>query len=76
MGRGFFPLDEELGLLPGSLSPSLVESLVRLGSWMPFEPAAKMLDHFTKVEVGKDSARRMTERAGKGYVELRCPWPR
>lgn len=68
MGRGFSPLDEELGLLPGSLVPSLVESVARLGTWIPFEPAAKMLDHFTKVEVGKETARRITERAGRAYV--------
>ncbi|MCL4369468.1 MAG: hypothetical protein M1380_00965, partial [Chloroflexi bacterium] len=30
--------------------------------------AAKMLANFTKVEVGKDTVRRMTERAGAGYV--------
>ena len=32
---GFFPLDEELALLPGSLTPHLQECLVRLGAWMP-----------------------------------------
>lgn len=37
---------------------------------MPFEPAAAMLAHFTKVEVGKDTVRRMTERAGEGYVAV------
>jgi hypothetical protein len=47
-----------------------VESAVRLGSYMPFEPAAAMLAHFTKVEVGKDTVRRMTERAGAAYVAV------
>ncbi len=32
--RGFFPLDEELSLLPGPLTPRLVEDLVHLGTWM------------------------------------------
>ena len=68
MGRGFSPLDEELGLLPGRLCPSLVESAVRLGAWMPFGPAAAMLAHFTKVEVGGETARRITEGAGAAYV--------
>jgi hypothetical protein len=47
-----------------------VESAVRLGTYMPFEPAAAMLAHFTKVEVGKDTLRRMTERAGGAYVQV------
>lgn len=70
MVRGFSPLDDELGLLPGSLSPGLMESVVRLGTHIPFEPAAEMLAHFTKVQVGKETVRRITERAGKGYVEV------
>lgn len=70
MGRGFPPLDEELGLLPGSLAPSLVQSLVGLGTYMPFEPAAKMLGHFTRVEVGQSTARRVTEKAGAAYVAV------
>jgi hypothetical protein len=45
---------------------------VRLGTYIPFEPAAKMLAHFTKVEVGKDTLRRVTERAGAGYVEVQA----
>jgi hypothetical protein len=47
----FSPLDEELELLSGQLTPSLVEGLVRLGVWLPFEPAAAMLASFTKVTV-------------------------
>src|SRR5919199_5910894 len=63
----FFPLDEELELLPGELTPSLVESLVRLGTWLPFRPAAEMLAHFTRVQVGATTARRLTEHAGAAY---------
>jgi hypothetical protein len=47
-----------------------VESAVRLGTYIPFEPAAEMLAHFTKVEVGKDTLRRMTERAGGACVQV------
>jgi len=69
-GTGFSPLDEELKLLPGSFTPSLVESAVRLGTWMPFLPTAKMLAHFTKVEISKAIVRRDTEKAGQAYVEV------
>ena len=62
--RGFSPLDEELELGPGAFSPRLVEGIVLLGAQMPFERVPATLDHFTQVEVGVDTARRLTERAG------------
>jgi hypothetical protein len=49
------------------LTPSLVESLVRLGTWLPFRPAAGMLAHFTRVGVGATTARRLSEQAGAAY---------
>ena len=66
-GSVFSPLDEGLDLLPGELTPSLVESLVRLGTWLPFRPAAWMLAHFTRVGVGATTARRLTAQAGTAY---------
>lgn len=36
VGRVYFPLDEELGLLPGNLAPRQHEHLVHLAGWMPF----------------------------------------
>lgn len=66
----FSPLDEELELLPGGLTPSLVEGLVRLGAWLPFAPAAALLAHFSKVPVAEATARRRTEQAGAAYVEV------
>lgn len=57
-------------MLPGSFTPSVVESVVRLGTWMPFLPTAKMLAHFTKVEISTATVRRDTEKAGQGYVEV------
>jgi hypothetical protein len=38
----FFPLDKELELLPGILTPHGHAGLVRLASWMPFEKAAEL----------------------------------
>src|SRR3990172_1665673 len=50
----FFPLDEELALLPGDFTPTLVESMVRVGTQTPFERAAKeLLHHFTKVHISE-----------------------
>lgn len=67
-GRAFFPLDKELGLLNGELTPRLQESVVRLSTWMPFGRAAKELRYFTRVEVSEATARRITEGAGSDYV--------
>ena len=70
MGTGFSPLDEELELLPGSLTPTLVEGLTRLGTWMPFEQAAKLLEGFWQVPVSESTARRQTEAVGAAYVAV------
>ncbi len=66
--RDFFPLDEELGLLPGTLTPSLQQDLVRLGTWMPFARAVSELAHFRCTDVSKSTVRRLTEAAGAAYV--------
>jgi hypothetical protein len=68
VAAGFFPLDEELGLVPGALTPRLHEQLVRPGTWLPFRPAARMLAVFTGVTVSEATARRQTEGAGAVYV--------
>jgi hypothetical protein len=72
VGTGFSPLDEELELLPGSLTPNLVEGLARLGAWMPFEPAAKLLGDFWRVPVSESTARRQTEAIGAAYVAVQA----
>jgi len=68
VGTGLFPLDAELGLLPGSLTPQMQASLVRLGSWMPFVHAARELGRLTGAVVSESLAERLTEAAGAAYV--------
>lgn len=65
--RGFSPLDEELALLPGQLTPLLQDHLAHLGTWMPFAHAAQMLSRFTQVSVSESSAQRLTEAVGMAY---------
>jgi hypothetical protein len=68
-GPGFFPLDEELGLLPGNLTPRLQEALVRLSTHIPsFAKAARELAWFTGAAVHADTARQRTETAGSVLV--------
>ncbi len=71
-------------MLPGSYSPFVHESLVRLGTWLPFEQVPDGLGHFTGVRSSRETARRLTEAAGAALVaaetaaveQLARTWPR
>jgi hypothetical protein len=68
---GFSPLDEELELLPGRLTPRLQEGLVRLSTWIPsFAKAANEFAWFTQVKVDRSTAARITESAGAAAVAV------
>src|SRR5260370_22629873 len=69
-GVGFFPLDEQLGLLSGGLTPRGEEVLARLSSWMPFEPAREMLQDLLGVQVSKATARRATLATGTAALAV------
>jgi hypothetical protein len=69
-GQGFFPLDEELALLPGTLTPSLQEDLVRLGTRMPFRSVVHELACLKHVTTTEANVRRHTESVGAAYVAL------
>jgi hypothetical protein len=68
--KGFFPLDEELELLPGKLTPREHECLVRLSGWMPFGKAVELLGDFVGIEVSQIVAQHYTETAGALYVQM------
>lgn len=63
-GKAFFPLDEELGLLPGSLAPRQQEHLVHLACFMPFDKAAEMVGVILSVQTNEETARQLTEHIG------------
>ena len=68
---GFSPLDDELGLLPGQLTPRLQEGLVRLSSHIPsFAKATTEFAFWTQVEVHRTTTGRLTEAAGATVVAL------
>jgi hypothetical protein len=54
-------------LLPGQLTPRWPESVVRLGTWLPFAQAAEALAGFTGVTVSAATVRRLTEGSGAAY---------
>lgn len=57
-----------MGLLPGELSATLAEGVVRLGTHLPFARAAAELAFFWGVELEETTIRRATEAAGAAYV--------
>lgn len=67
VGQVFFPLDEELALQPGRLTPRQQEHLAHLAAWMPFACAAKMLEDLLGIQVSEPTVRRGTQRAGALY---------
>ena len=66
----FSPLDEELELGPETFDPHLVESIVLLGTVMPFERVPLVADRLLKVPVSAETARRLTEAVGRTRVAL------
>src|SRR5207247_5071133 len=70
VGSAFFPLDEELGLLSGGLTPRGEETLVRLSAWMPYESARELLEELLGVQVSKASARRATLHTGQAQLSV------
>src|SRR5579859_7631016 len=66
----FFPLDDELGLLSGGLTPRGEETLVRLASWMPFEQARELLQDLLGIQVSKATARRATLHTGEAALAV------
>src|SRR5437016_14239875 len=70
VGEAFFPLDEELGLVSGGLTPRGEELLARLASWMPFEAACELLEELVGVRVSKATARRATLATGTAALAV------
>lgn len=70
MAQAFFPLDEELALLPGAFAPSLVADTVRLGTWAPFARLPELLRLFFGTHVSEPTVRRLTEAAGAAHVAV------
>jgi hypothetical protein len=64
----FFPLDEELELGTATFDPWLVESIVLLGTVMPFERVPLVMDRLLLVPVGAEAARRLTEAVARAQM--------
>src|SRR6266704_228137 len=67
-GEAFFPLDEQLGLTSGGLTPRAEETLVRLATWMPYAQAQELLSDLVGIQVSKATARRATLDSGQAAL--------
>src|SRR5947209_11309096 len=70
VGRVFFPLDEELALLPTTFSPFIHQCIVRLGTLLPFDQVPDQLAALVGVTVSRETVRRLTEQAGAAQVAV------
>ena len=64
----FSPLDEELELLPGQLSPALADCVARLGATVPFAQGSVLLQQLAGAKVSVASVRRHTLKHGQAAV--------
>src|SRR5947209_14111160 len=70
VGRVFFPLDEELALLPSSFSPFIHQCIVRSGTLVPCEQVPKQVAALLGVQVSREMVRRLTEQAGTAQMAI------
>jgi hypothetical protein len=56
--------------MEGHFTPSMVEGMTRLGTWMPFARAAQELGYFWQVSVAEATVRRQAQAAGAAYVQI------
>src|SRR5712691_2004069 len=68
VGEAFFPLDEQLELLAGGLTPRAEETLVRLATWMPYAQAQELLSDLVGIQVSKATSRRATLHTGQAAL--------
>ncbi|MGH7158435.1 MAG: hypothetical protein ACREGD_05235, partial [Candidatus Saccharimonadales bacterium] len=64
------PLDEELGLLPGSYTPQMQETMTRLGTKMAYEQAREEVSLFSHTVVSESTIRRHTMENGQASEAL------
>jgi hypothetical protein len=70
VGKGFSPLDEQLGLDGAGVTPRGQEALVRLSAWMSFAHAGELLKDLLGIEVSATSTRRSSYQAGQAALAV------
>jgi hypothetical protein len=68
--KGFFPLDEQLGLKDRTWSEGLAKQCVWLSGLMPYEQAAEILQEVGQVDISDSSAWRLVQKWGGRLAAL------
>lgn len=69
-GRGYYPLDRELGLgLESRMSEQKEKQLALLSVRLPYEEAKRVYEELTGLSVGRMTAHRTVQRLGQGMEE-------
>jgi hypothetical protein len=68
--KGFFPLDEQLGLKDQRWSEGLAKQAVWLSGMVPYEQAAEILQGIGQVAISGSSVWRLAQKWGERLVEL------
>ena len=69
-GKGKAPLDEELGLEPGEVTPGLARLLALAGSGLPFGESTDWIKEFLLLELSANTIRKETQ--GFGQYQVDC----
>lgn len=75
-GQGQCPLDQQLGLTPGQVTPGLAKLIALAGVEVAFEEAGKWMEQFLLFRVSDNTIRTETERFGEFQAERETRWKR
>jgi hypothetical protein len=73
-GQGQCPLDRQLGLQPGQVTPGLAKLIALAGVEVAFEEAGKWMEQFLLFRVSDNTIRSETEHFGQIQAEREASW--
>lgn len=72
--KGEAPLDHQVGVQAGQVTPALAELLALAGVEVAFEEATRLVEHFLLIQVSDNTIRKETERFGAFQQEREKEW--
>jgi hypothetical protein len=72
--KGGAPLDHQVGVKPGQVTPGLAELIALAGVEVAFEEATRLIERFLLVQVSDNTIRKETERFGTLQQERETVW--
>ena len=72
--KGKSPLDENLGIIPGKITPELGRLLALAGVELPYGASSKLVEEFLLLRLSENSIREETQRFGQYQAEREEHW--